>query len=288
MDTREIVKDAATGDLRRTIRSIALALVFVSPGFLIRSLLRMSTGLEISVSVASILNFGLAALGAFVVFPKGIKQPFGDIPLKDYRRRLGFYLPAKFWKHITLGMVLALCTLSGMFAASLITGRYVLDWRTINLEHLVFSLNPGIWEEFYFRGIIMAVLIQRTKSVRKAALIQTVLFGLTHIKGFDVWDWADVFSVMIIAAGFVYVAYKTRALLSVVVFHFMHDWLLNFVQVPGREFFGLQENLTFFLLLWVMVGVACLLTKFAAEKLGVQAESELYKTASLQVFESPI
>lgn len=270
------------------IRSIALALVFVSPGFLIRSLLRMSVDLEISVSVASILNFGLAALGAFVVFPKGIKQPFGDIPLKDYRRRLGFYLPAKLWKHITLGVVLALCTLGGMLAASLITGRYMLDWDTINLEHLLFSLNPGIWEEFYFRGIIMAVLIQRTKSIRQAALIQTVLFGLTHIKGFDVWDWADVFSVMIIAAGFVYVAYKTRTLVSVVVFHFTHDWLLNFVQVPGREFIGLRENLTFFLLLWAMVGVACLLAKFAAEKLGVQAESELYKTAASQVFEAPI
>jgi membrane protease YdiL (CAAX protease family) len=72
-----------------------------------------------------------------------------------------------------------------MLAGSLLTGRYVLDWRVLNLEHLVFSLNPGIREEFFFRGIIMVVLLQHVRTVRQAALIQIVLFGLTHIKGLD-------------------------------------------------------------------------------------------------------
>jgi membrane protease YdiL (CAAX protease family) len=288
MDKREMVEGPTNGGLRPTIRSIALALVFVSPGFLIRTLLKLSVDNEVSVLAASLLNFGLAALGAFVFFPKLIKQPFGDVPLKEYRKRLGLYFPMKTWKHIILGVLLALCTLGGMLAASLLTGRYMLDWNTVNLEHLVFSLNPGIWEEFYFRGIIMAVLIQRTKNVRHAALIQIVLFGLTHIKKLDFWSWVDVLSVMIMAAAFVYVAYKTRTLVSGILFHFTHDWLLNLVQVPGRVFIGLRENLTFFLLLWVMLAVACLLTKFASERLGVQAESKLYVSDASQASASAI
>jgi len=286
MDTLESRRGASSGLLRNMVRPIALSLVFVSLGFLLRVLLNLLLDVEMSVLSASVLNFGLAALGAFVVFPKGIKQPFGEVSLVEYTRRLGFYLPAKVWKHVALGVVLALCTLGGMLAGSLLTGRYVLDWRTINLEHVVFSLNPGVWEEFFFRGIIMMVLLQRVRTIRQAALIQIVLFGLTHVKGLDVWAWVDVASVMILAAAFVYVAYKTRTLVAGIVFHFLHDSLLYVVQVPGGEYVGLRENLTFFVALWVMVGVACLMAKVAAERLGVQSKAGLYEVGSAPFGES--
>jgi hypothetical protein len=280
MGTLESRSGASKGLLRKTVRSIALALVFVSPGFLLRLLLNLSMDVEISVLSASVLNFGLAALGAFVVFPKMLKQPFGEVPLAEYSRRLGFYLPMKPWKHVALGVVLALCTLGGMLAGSLLTGRYVLDWRVISLEHLVFSLNPGIWEEFFFRGIIMVVLLRSIRTIGQAALIQIVLFGLTHIKGLDAWAWVDVVSVMILAAAFVYTAYKTRTLIAGIVFHFFHDSLLYIMQVPGGDYIGLRENLAFFLALWVMVGVACLVVKAATERLSIRSEAELYEAGS--------
>jgi hypothetical protein len=88
----------------------------------------------------------------------------------------------------------------------------------------------------------------------------------------------DVVSVMIIAVGFTYAAYKTRALIAGIVFHFAHDALLFVVQVPGNGVSGFAENAAFYGALWVMVGVACLLIKVAADKLGVQARSELYRS----------
>jgi len=280
MTTLESREDAANGSLRTTVRSIALAIVFVSPGFLLRLLLNLLADVKISLLSASILNFGLAAFGALVVFPKVLKQPFGELPLADYRRRLGFYWPEKPWRHVALGIVLALCTLSGMLASSLLTGRYVLDWRTIDLEHLVFSLNPGVWEEFFFRGIIMLVLLQRMLTHKQAALIQIVLFGLTHIKGFAIWAWVDVLSVMIMAVAFTYAAYKTRTLIAGIVFHFIHDSLLSVVQVPAGEYIGFRENIIFFTLLWLMVGVACWVVKAATERLGVRSQAELYEAGS--------
>lgn len=273
-----------SGSLRRDlVRPIAVALVFVSLGFLLRHLLKLALDVEMSALFASVLNFGLAAIGAFVVFPKRIKQPFGEVSLAEYTHRLGFYLPTNVWKHIALGVVLALCTLGGMLAGSLLTGRYVLDWRVVSLEHLVFSLNPGIWEEFFFRGIIMVVLLRRVRTIRQAALIQIILFGLTHVKGLDMWAWIDVASVMILAGAFVYTAYKTRTLVAGIVFHIVHDALLYVVQVPGGEYTGLRENLVFYVALWVMVGVACWVAKVAAERLGVQSETELYEVGTAQV-----
>jgi hypothetical protein len=65
---------------------------------------------------------------------------------------------------------------------------------------------------------------------------------------------------MILAAVFVYTAYKTRTLIAGIVFHFLHDALLYLVQVPGGEYIGFGENLAFFLALWLMAGVACLLS----------------------------
>ena len=134
----------------------------------------------------------------------------------------------------------------------------------------------------------MVVLLQRVRTIRQAALIQILLFGLTHVKGFDVWGCVDVASVMILGTAFVYVAYKTRTLVAGIVFHFLHDSLLYVVQVPGGDYFGLRENLAFFVALWVMVGVACLVARVAAERLGVRSEAELYEVGATHVGESVV
>ncbi len=261
------------------IRPIALAIVFTSLGFAIHPLLAMA-GLEMSRLAASVLNFALAAFGAFFVLPIALKTPFGAVPLSEYLRRLGFYWPAQGLKHVGLGILLAACTLGGMLVASLLTGRYVLDWSTVNLEHTVFTLNPGVWEEFFFRGIIVIVLLRYTKSPMKAVLIQILIFGLAHIKDMSFWGWVDAFSVMVVTIAFTYSAYKTRTLVAGIVFHFLHDALLFLVQVPEKgKYIGTTENLLFFGCLWVMVGVACLLIKVATEKFGVQAQKELYTLA---------
>jgi len=261
---------------RNKIRAVALSVLFMSLGFFIRLIFKMTLDVEMSKIFASVLNFALATLGAFIVFPGLLEQPFGKIPLSEYRQRLGFYWPANAWKHVLLGILLSLCTLGGMLVASHLTGRYVLDWSNITLSHTIFSINPGIWEEFFFRGIIMAVLLKSAKSVKQAALYMILIFGVLHIKGFGLWSLVDVISVMIITIAFTYVAYKTRNLLAGMVFHFIHDSLLFFVQVPEGEYLGLNENLLFYFCLWIMVGVACLIVKFTTDQQGVRETTELY------------
>ena len=267
--------------MRDTVRPVALACISPALGSLFGLFLELFLDIEISKIFISVITFCIAAFSGFYLFPKVLRSPYGDVNLSEYLHRLGFYLPHKAWKHILLGFILALCTLCGMLISSLLTGRFQLDCSTVNISHTIFSINPGLWEEFFFRGVVMVLLIRTTKSIKQAALIQILLFGFFHIKGFSLWAWVDVISVMILAVAFTYTAYKTRTLVAGIVFHFLHDVFLFLPQVPGGGSSGVLKNITFFASLWLMVGVACLIIKFAADRLGAQAGEELYTLESV-------
>jgi membrane protease YdiL (CAAX protease family) len=262
--------------MQEKVRPIAVTIAFPAMGFLICLLVEMVFKIEIPRLISSIINLAVAALAAFFLFPQVFGIPFGKVKTRDFNTRIGFYLPDDAWKHILLGLILALCTLSGMLIASILTGRYVPDLGTITLTQSVFSLNPGIWEEVFYRGVLMMVLLGLTKSVRRAAVIQVVLFGLSHVKGADVPALFEVVSVTIIGIGFTYTAYKTRSLIAGIVFHYLHDTFLFFVQPPGGGYAGVVEQVLLYAVLWSMIGLGCLVTRCAAEKFRVRASADLY------------
>ena len=123
----------------------------------------------------------------------------------------------------------------------------------------------------------MILLLKFTRSLKAAFVIQVILFGLAHIKGFSFWAFVDVFSVMVLAVGYTFVASQTRVLVAGIVWHYFHDALLFFVQIPSSVNTSTSENVVFFGLLWLMVGVGCGITWLAANKFGVRASQELYR-----------
>jgi membrane protease YdiL (CAAX protease family) len=231
---------------------------------------------EVSKLVSSLVNLVVVAPIAFVLFPRWLGIPFGRIETRAYLKRVGLYLPAGAWKHVALGLLLAICTLSAMLVASILTGKYAFDSDTISLSQLVFSLNPGLWEELFYRGVLMILLLQITRSLKLAFVIQIILFGAMHIKGLDLWDVVDVLSVMVLAWGYTFAAYKTRLLVAGIVWHYFHDAFLYTVQLPDGVYTGVAENVTFYGILWLMVGVACIAIKLAADRFGVRAPQALY------------
>jgi membrane protease YdiL (CAAX protease family) len=165
-----------------------------------------------------------------------------------------------------------------MLIASILTGKYGFDSNNISLDHMVFSLIPGIFEEIFFRGVLMIILLRITKSLEKAFTIQVVIFGLSHIKyGLDIMSLVEALSVIIIAIGFTYSVYKTRSLIPAIIFHFLHDAFLFVVQLPDGAYQGFTDNALFYVGLWVMVAVSVLITKVAVEKFQVQAKEPLYE-----------
>jgi len=262
--------------IRSVVRPVALVMIAPIAGFLLILVLETFLNIELSKLLSSVINLIVVSFIAFIAFPQRLGIPFGKIETRDFLQRVGFYLPANTWKHIVLGLILAGCTLSGMLIASILTGKYKMDMSTINLPQLVFSLNAALWEELFYRGVLMVLLLKITRSLKKAFVIQVVLFGYMHIKGFDIFALVDMLSVMILAVGFTYVAYKTRVLVAGIVFHYFHDALLYFVQLPDGIYTGVTDNAMFYGILWLMIGVGCVITKLAADKFGVRAPTELY------------
>jgi membrane protease YdiL (CAAX protease family) len=203
--------------------------------------------------------------------------PFGRVSTAEFLSRIGLRIATAAWKHVLLGLALAGCTLSGILAGSWLTGKYQPNWKTVTATQLVFSFNPGIYEELFFRGVVMMILLGATRSLRKAAIIQILLFGLMHLKAVDLAGLVEVVSVMMIGAGFWYTAYKTRCLLAGMAFHYVHDAFLFLPQLPGAEYSGFRDNALFYVGLWSMVGIGCLLTRLAADRLGARAGQELYR-----------
>ena len=265
---------------KEVVRVAALTLAVPTMGFLICQLMNGFLDMEISKLTCSVINLVMVSFFAFILLPNILGVPFGKIKTRDFNKLIGFRLPNYAWKHILLGATLAVFTLSGLLISSIMTGKYVADFSKVTLSHSVFSLNPGIWEELFFRGILMVVLLRYTKSLRQAAIIQVAFFGLAHIKGADIHAMVEVVSTMIMGAGFTYTAYKTRTLVTGILFHYLHDALLYLVILPRGVSTGFIDNILFYAFLWSMVGLGCLVTKVAAEKFNVRASTELYTLES--------
>ena len=62
-----------------------------------------------------------------------------------------------------------------------------------------------------------------------------------------------------------------------IIFHYLHDAFLFVVQLPDGLYQGFTDNVLFYAGLWIMIGIAILITKIAADKFHVQAKEPLYE-----------
>ena len=263
-------------DVRRTIRPVAWPIGFSGVGFLVALIIKKLSPVPVTRLELSVIAFVVTSSSVLLLFPSVLEVPFGNVGIGDFVRRVGLSVPRKAHRHVLLGMIAAFLTLSGMFAGSMLSGEYVPSSATITLTQAVFSLTPGIWEEVLFRGVLMIVLIRMTRSFRKAALIQVLLFGLAHIKGVDLVAFVDAFSDAVLAVAFTYIAYETRSLLAGIVFHYLYDTFVFFPQLPGGAYSGFRDNALFFGGLWVATAVVLVCVKVLVEKFSIVSEFDPY------------
>ena len=262
---------------RETIRSIALPFAFSAVGLGATFLLKKGLGADLSKVTLSLIALAVTSSSVLLLFPRIFRIPFGSVSIREFLANFGLIKPRPFLKLVLLGAFASLFTLSGMLAGSLLTGKYVFSPATITLGQAVFSLNPGIWEELLLRGVLMIVLLRLTRSFKRAALIQVVLFGLAHIKGLDFLSLVcEPISVAIIAVGFTYIAYKTKSLVPGMVFHYLHDTFLFAVQLPGGEYFGFRDNLLFYIGLWTSVLFCMAMVKLLVERFRIVSPYDFY------------
>ncbi len=169
-------------------------------------------------------------------------------------------------RNVLLGLLLAALTLGSILLASLITKHFVLDWSTVPALRWVKGLTRGIWEEVFFRGIIL-VLFLRVFSERRAIFLAAFLFAIIHLDPLhiDLHMIVDIISIFFMGLLYTYVVLKTGSLLSAIIFHYVHDILINLVQnTPGAD--EAMAKALLFGLLWISLIIGALLTKYVVER----------------------
>ncbi|NIM95054.1 MAG: CPBP family intramembrane metalloprotease [Anaerolineales bacterium] len=208
--------------------------------------------------------FALGVLALFLM-PYVIGLPKGRKSFQDYCRDIRLLPVTPLGRNILLGLLLAALTLSGIFLASLLTGHFVFDLSTVPALRWVKGLTRGIWEEVFFRGIIL-VLFMRVFSLRKAVFFSTFLFAAVHLNpvAINLEMIVDVVSIFFMGLLFTYLVLKTGSLLPTIVFHYAHN---NFVllvhNTPGAD--ETLASASLYATLWIALVLGAVLTKYVVE-----------------------
>jgi membrane protease YdiL (CAAX protease family) len=216
--------------------------------------------------VPALLYFFALGVLALYLTPYIIGLPNGRKSFQEYCRDIRLLPVTPLGRNIFLGLLMAILTLSSILLASLMTGHFVLDWSTIPSLRWIKGLTRGIWEEVFFRGIIL-VLFMRIYPERKAVFLAAFLFAVVHLNPLklSLHMVVDVISIFFMGLLFVYLALKTGSLLPGIIFHYFHDIFLFLVQnTPGADEV-LAETLLYSFL-WIALVIGAVLTKLVVER----------------------
>ena len=130
--------------------------------------------------IPSLLYFLVLGVLALYLMPYVIGLPNGRKSFMNYSRDIRLLPMTPLGRNILIGLLMAALTLSSIFLASLLTGHFVFDWSLVPALRWVKGLTRGIWEEVFFRGIIL-VLFMRVFPLRKAVFLSAFLFAVIHL-----------------------------------------------------------------------------------------------------------
>jgi membrane protease YdiL (CAAX protease family) len=213
--------------------------------------------------VPPLLYFLASGVLALYLMPSVLGLPNGRKSLRDYCQDIRLLPVTPLGRNILLGLLMATLTLSSIFLASLLTGHFVFDWSYVPALRWVKGLTRGIWEEFFFRGIIL-VLFMRVFSKRIAVFFATFLFAVVHLNRLNLNMIVDVVSIFFIGLLFTYLVLKTGSLLPAIVFHYVHDIFVLLVQnTPGAD--ETLASALVYAFLWIALVIGAVLTKYIVE-----------------------
>ena len=105
----------------------------------------------------ALLYFAALGVLALYLMPYVLGLPKGRKSLREYSYDIRLLPLQPVVRNILIGLLMAVLTLSSIYLASLLTGKFVLDWSLVPALRWVKGLTRGIWEEVFFRGIILVL-----------------------------------------------------------------------------------------------------------------------------------
>jgi membrane protease YdiL (CAAX protease family) len=216
--------------------------------------------------LGAILYFVILGILAFVLMPYVLGLPLGKKTLREFCLDIRL-LPLKpVTRNILIGLMMTVLSIGSIYLASALTGHFELDWSLLPALRWVKGLTRGIWEEVFFRGIILMLFFQFYDK-KKAIFYSTFLFAIIHLSTFppDLALVVDIVSIFFMGLVFTYLVLKTGSLLPGIVFHYFHDIFINIAQnTPGVS--ELHRLILFYALLWPALALGVFLTKKIVER----------------------
>lgn len=92
----------------------------------------------------------------------------------------------------------------------------------------LFTFFVGVAEEVFFRGIIFNIL--RKYSIKKAALISAVIFGVFHLANLlggqnTLYTLTQICYAFLFGLACSLIYYFTNSLVPIILWHFIHDFI---------------------------------------------------------------
>jgi membrane protease YdiL (CAAX protease family) len=221
----------------------------------------------------ALFYFIAAGVWALYVTPKSFGLPFGRKTLREYSIDIHLLPMAPLGRNILLGVAMAALTLSGILVASLLTKHFVLDWSTVPGLRWVKGLSRGVWEEVFFRGVILAILTKRYGR-RRGVLWTTAIFAIVHLDALRLDVVVDVVSIFFMGLLFAYLVLETGSLLPGIVFHYVHDIFVNLVQnTPGAH--ETTASVLLYAFLWAALGIGAWLARSVVRRWPTETPARL-------------
>lgn len=158
-----------------------------------------------------------------------------------------------FVKNFATGIFIAASILFLIFLSTYIIGGNRPEFVSLKdgyplllIEFLMIHLVVGVWEEMYFRGLVMNTLLKRNVSFTATAILSSALFTLLHVFSFDLATITPfwVIIVFLLSLVLLYTYILTRSIWAPIGLHFFWDFFITSLEKNENEF-GLIEMKTY-------------------------------------------
>jgi membrane protease YdiL (CAAX protease family) len=227
-----------------------------------------------------IFSFTIRAVLWILIVPLALHLPNGKKPYREYFRSIKLIPIMPLGKKLLYGIVGSILTLAGLFLAALLYGNWILDLSQIlppTSWVLLTSFQPGIWEEVGYRGVILTLLLKK-HTERKAIVLNSILFSLTHLTNLLVGQPPIVMlgQLIFVFTGTLFLGLlfvKTKSLIPCMITHYAGDafgplFLYTLLQ-PGPN---LIVGGILMLVGWAVGNAMAILFLFWTEKRWLQTE----------------
>lgn len=205
----------------------------------------VSTGL-----VAIALLFVTLALISQIIIPLFLGLPNGFRSMPDYRRDIRLVGSSNLGQDFYLGVGTAIFLLGSLIIPNILSGETIFDFNRFTIFHFFQGINHGLWEEIFFRGVILVLLMRAVPQKWGGILAAGVLFTIVHA------DPAHYPRLILMGFLWGYLTVATGSLTAAVISHILYDVCSVFL-APSLT----SDQMTGWLVAWTFfVAIACFIS----------------------------